>query len=149
FRKGEKNDSSLGKLLKTEDHRGHREAQQNGLCGLRRQVVVPSGSPMPGESDDRRRSPRMDSRVPVSIRQPNGTEVTGHTRDLSANGMFLYAEAGIQPGSEVEMVLILPPELMRGEKCWVCCQASVVRVENTGDSGGLGVAVDIRNMQVS
>jgi hypothetical protein len=45
------------------------------------------------------------------------------------------------------MVLILPPELTQGEKRWVCCQASVVRVEDKKD-GNFGVAARIRNMDV-
>jgi hypothetical protein len=43
-------------------------------------------------------------------------------------------------------VLILPPELTDGEKCWVCCQATVVRVEEDGTE--FGVAAQIRRMDI-
>ena len=44
------------------------------------------------------------------------------------------------------LVLILPPELTSGEKCWVCCQATVVRVEDEGTE--FGVAAQIRRMDI-
>ena len=46
------------------------------------------------------------------------------------------------------MVLILPPELTSGDKRWVCCQATVTRVENNPDGTERGVAARMRNMQV-
>ena len=60
---------------------------------------------------------------------PGVGQATGFTRDLSASGIFIYTDSQISEGSELEMVLILPPELTHGEKQWVCCQASVVRVK--------------------
>jgi hypothetical protein len=45
------------------------------------------------------------------------------------------------------MVLILPPELTQGEKRWVCCRASVVRVEENRD-GNFGIAASIQNMDI-
>jgi hypothetical protein len=53
----------------------------------------------------------------------------------------------MEPGNEVEMVLILPPELTSGEKRWVCCQATVMRVETNPDGSERGVAAKMRNMQ--
>jgi PilZ domain len=85
---------------------------------------------------ERRSGKRHPSRVPVSIKSQQGTvEATGFTRDLSAGG-------------ELEMVLILPSELTHGEKQWVCCRASVVRVEE-GDAGGdFGVAASIESIEI-
>ena len=61
---------------------------------------------------------------------------TAQTRDVSANGVFLYTKSRMEKGTDVELVLILPPELTSGEKCWVCCQATIVRVEEEGSSSG-------------
>jgi c-di-GMP-binding flagellar brake protein YcgR len=98
--------------------------------------------------DDRRSGQRIPASVPVSIKAPQGNlELTGQTRDLSASGIFLYTASHISEGSELEMVLILPPELTQGEKRWVCCRASVVRVEKNTD-GNFGVAASIRNMDI-
>jgi hypothetical protein len=98
---------------------------------------------------DRRSSRRVPTGVPVSIKLPQGhLEVSGQTRDLSETGIFFFTDAQIDAGSELEMVLILPPEVTRGEKCWVCCQASVVRLEGRKEGGKLGVAAVIKSLQV-
>jgi hypothetical protein len=52
----------------------------------------------------------------------------------------------MEEGSEVELVLILPPELTSGEKCWVCCQATIVRVEEEGPQ--FGIAAKIQRMDI-
>jgi len=52
----------------------------------------------------------------------------------------------MEEGTEVELVLILPPELTSsGEKCWVCCQATVMRVKRVRNSV---VAAQIRRMEI-
>jgi hypothetical protein len=53
----------------------------------------------------------------------------------------------MKEGSDVELVLILPPELTSGEKCWVCCHAQVVRVED-GPGRSFGVAAAIKRMDI-
>jgi PilZ domain len=97
---------------------------------------------------ERRSGQRLAARVPVSIKSPGTTEATGFTRDLNAGGIFLYTDSRIVPGSELEMVLILPPELTRGAKQWVCCRASVVRVEDNEGGGDFGVAASIRSIEI-
>lgn len=98
---------------------------------------------------ERRSTQRVAARVPVSIKtQPGKVEATGFTRDLNAGGIFLYTDSRIVPGSELEMVLILPPEITHGEKQWVCCRAQVVRVEDSEDGGDFGVAASIRSIDV-
>jgi len=95
---------------------------------------------------DRRSGKRVTTRVPAHVRTAQGTHYSAQTRDVSNNGIFLYSDARMEPGSDVELVLILPPELTSGEKCWVCCQATVVRVEESGRE--FGVAAQIRRMDV-
>lgn len=97
---------------------------------------------------ERRSRPRFVTRLPVGVRNPAGaTEVTAHTRDVSTNGVFLYSESRMTVGSDIELVLILPPELTAGEKCWVCCHARVLRVEQ-GYGTDFGVAAEIRRMDI-
>jgi hypothetical protein len=67
---------------------------------------------------------------------------------LNAGGIFLYTDSRIVAGSELEVVLILPPEITHGEKQWVCCRASVVRVEDSEGGGDFGVAASIRSMEI-
>jgi PilZ domain len=95
---------------------------------------------------DRRLRQRLPARTGVSIRSSQGQSATGITRDLSLSGIFLYADSEIRVGSELEMVLMLPAQLTDGEKRWVMCQASVVRVEPGGEDGNFGVAASIRSI---
>jgi PilZ domain len=98
---------------------------------------------------ERRSQNRIATRLRVSIRPSDGVAAaTVYTRDVSTNGIFVYADSTLKQGSELEMVLILPPELTQGERRWVCCQATVVRVEEGNDQNVVGVAASIRNMQV-
>jgi hypothetical protein len=95
---------------------------------------------------ERRSGRRIPTRVATRVRTPQGVDHTAHTRDVSANGVFLYTQSRMEKGAEVELVLILPPELTSGEKCWVCCQATIVRVEEEGSE--FGVAAEIRRMDI-
>lgn len=95
---------------------------------------------------ERRSGTRIAARVPTRVRTSNGNDQTAQTRDVSANGVFLYTNSRMEKGAEVELVLILPPELTSGEKCWVCCQATVIRVEEEGSE--FGVAAQIRRMDI-
>lgn len=104
---------------------------------------------MTGDKRERRAGERVKARVPVKIKSQSGSvEATGFTRDLNRGGIFLYTDSKIVAGSELEMVLILPPELTQGAKQWVCCRASVVRVEDSRDGGDFGVAASIRSLEI-
>jgi PilZ domain-containing protein len=97
---------------------------------------------------NRRSRERIVAKVPVRVRGAGGeTELAAHTRDVSTSGVFLYTDERMEEGSRVELVLILPPELTAGEKCWVCCQARVLRVEQ-GKGTNFGVAAEIQKMDI-
>lgn len=95
---------------------------------------------------ERRSGTRIPTRVATRVRTTKGIDHTAETRDVSANGVFLYTNSKMEKGADVELVLILPPELTSGEKCWVCCQATIVRVEEQGSD--FGVAAQIRRMDI-
>ena len=94
---------------------------------------------------ERRSGTRIVTRVPTRVRTQQGTDLQAQTRDVSANGVFLYNSSRMEKGADVELVLILPPELTSGERCWVCCQATIVRVE---DGPEFGIAAQIRRMDI-
>jgi hypothetical protein len=97
---------------------------------------------------DRRFRKRIVTELPVRVRSAAGSpEVSAQTRDISTNGVFLYTQSRLEEGSDVELVLILPPEITSGEKCWVCCHARVMRVE-PGAGRSFGVAAEIKRMEV-
>jgi len=101
---------------------------------------------MPEPKPERRTQKRLSLALPVTIKSEQGTiEASGCTRDLSSSGIFLYSDAHFSEGSALEMVLILPKEMTGGEKQWVCCRASVVRVE---PEHRRGVAARILSMEI-
>lgn len=107
-----------------------------------------SPTSMSGKNSERRSQKRIAAKVPVTIKSSDGAVQTGgYTRDLSSSGIFLYADAEINAGTELEIVLVLPPELTGGEQRWACCQALVARVENKSDGGTFGVAATIRRFE--
>jgi hypothetical protein len=97
-------------------------------------------------SPDRRSGKRIATRVATSVRTAPGVEHSAQTRDVSSNGIFLYTKSRMEEGAEVELVLILPPELTAGQQCWVCCQAKILRVEESGRE--FGVAAQIQRMDM-
>jgi c-di-GMP-binding flagellar brake protein YcgR len=97
---------------------------------------------------DRRSRQRVVAQLPVRVRNaPGNAELSAQTRDVSTNGVFLYTESRMTEGSNVELILILPPELTSGDRCWVCCHARVVRVEQ-GPGKDFGIAAEIRRMDI-
>ena len=97
---------------------------------------------------DRRSRGRIVTRLPVRVRSSAGNaELSAQTRDVSTNGVLFYAEAPLVEGLDVELILILPPELTSGEKCWVCCHARILRVER-GLGKDFGVAAEIRKIDI-
>ena len=97
---------------------------------------------------NRRSRDRIVTKLPVRVRETaTNTKLSAETRDVSTNGIFLYTNSRMIEGSEVELVLILPPELTSGEKCWVCCHARVLRVEQ-GTGTNFGVAAEIQQMNI-
>jgi hypothetical protein len=104
---------------------------------------------MPDTKSEKRTRPRIPVRLPVSIKSEDGSvRETALTRDLSSGGVFLYTQSRIAEGDELELVLVLPAELTFGERRWVCCQAAVVRVENSSEEGNFGVAAEIKRFQI-
>jgi hypothetical protein len=104
-----------------------------------------SGTRSPRPGSERRSANRFKTQVPVTINFKSGEKLTAQSRDLSLGGIFLYTNQGFENGSELELVLVLPPELTGGQKQWVCCQGSVIRVEKAA-GGGFGVAARLDAM---
>jgi hypothetical protein len=89
----------------------------------------------------------MPVQAAVKVRKSDGTEQPGLTRDLSSNGIFLYSESGLEAGSKLELVVMLPAGLGLGPGGWTLCEASVVRVEHT-EGKGVGVAATLDRIEL-
>jgi hypothetical protein len=99
-------------------------------------------TPSSPTTNERRSRQRVPVRVPVKVRY-DGEEHGGLTRDLSSSGIFLYSESAMKPGSKLELVIMLPPDLGLGPGGWTLCQASVLRVEKSeGKSVGIAASLD-------
>jgi len=104
---------------------------------------------MAEKKSERRARQRFPVHVPVSVKAGNGAvQEASQTRDLSSAGVFVYTSSRMQEGSELELILVLPPEITFSDRRWVCCQASVVRVEENVGQGNYGVAAVIKRFDV-
>ncbi len=100
-------------------------------------------------TSERRRQERTRVRVPVRVRpqSSSGPEYSGLTRDLSSSGVFLYSESALEPGSKLELVIMLPGGIGLGPGGWTLCQASVVRVEKS-EGKGVGIAATLDRIEL-
>ncbi len=91
---------------------------------------------------DRRRAERVPTNNQVTLRhRRRQSAATAH--DVSNSGIFLFTEEKLQPGAEMELVLMLPDDAGPLGGRWVSCYATVVRVENDALAGDFGVAAKI------
>ena len=93
---------------------------------------------------EKRATRRFVLDLPVAVKFfNNGTyEVTGHTRDVSARGVFFYLDSEIAEGAPIEFVMTLPSEITFASPIRVHCVGKVVRVEKTSTGQGIAVAID-------
>ena len=97
---------------------------------------------------EKRAARRLQQRLPLSIRKAEGALVEpAESRDISSQGLFFFSQAKIEESSDIELVLLMPPEISPFGRQWVCCHATVVRVEEDHSSGGFGIAAVIKRCQ--
>lgn len=76
---------------------------------------------------------RVGQRFPylqcVLLRQPCGSiEGVGFTQDLSSRGVFLFTDAPLSEGAEIELTLRMPSEITLGENMPVRCRGRILRI---------------------
>jgi hypothetical protein len=92
-----------------------------------------------------RRTRRFAMKLPVTVKMPQGdvSSKAAETKDLSARGVFFYLDTHVNPGSNIEFVLTLPPEITLTESIKVRCLGKVVRVDKgEGEQVGIAAAID-------
>lgn len=93
---------------------------------------------------DRRISHRFVLQVPITLVLPGtGLKVNGKTRDISASGVFFYANLPLIEHQEIELLMTLPYEFAV-TPVKVACRARVLRVERDDLSGQQGTAAAIQ-----
>jgi PilZ domain len=97
-----------------------------------------------------RRDRRIPTKVPVTVKKHhNGAseELSGHTRDVSQRGVFMYLSNRVAEGSEIELVFPMPQSDAIAEDVWVRCKARVLRVEKTDGGERFGVAAVLESYE--
>jgi len=78
---------------------------------------------------ERRVGQRFPYLLPVSLRRgSDAVQARGFTQDLSSRGVFLFTDAALTEGSEIELTLRMPSEITLGESMPVCCRGRILRV---------------------
>jgi hypothetical protein len=97
---------------------------------------------------EKRAARRFALRVPVTVNreQSNGNE-NAQIRDVSARGISFYLDSAVERGAHIGFTLTLPPEITLTESIRVQCKGRVVRVEENGDDGKVGVAAVIEEYE--
>jgi PilZ domain-containing protein len=96
-----------------------------------------------------RKTPRIPAAEPVAGSFTNGGAhaISGVTRDVSSSGTFFYCEVAPEVGSEIELMLELPKELVGQSSPHVLCRGRVVRVESANANQPIGVAVEFTSVE--
>jgi len=84
---------------------------------------------------ERRVGQRFPYLTPVSLHVSTaGVTGDGFTQDLSSRGAFLFTDAALVEGSEIELTLRMPSEITLGESMRVRCRGKVLRVTRPNGS---------------
>lgn len=87
-------------------------------------------------------------RVPVSspVNVKHGDRsVPAVLKDVSLGGAFFFTETALEPGANIQIVLMLPREVGLPDDQIVCCHGKIVRVEQ--NAGKFGVAAQFERME--
>ncbi len=93
--------------------------------------------------NERRTVPRVSWQLPASVKYSSPGRKQVELRDVSSRGLFFFTEGDIAERAKIEIVLMMPPELQPAGRQWVCCHATVVRVEQDESRAKMGVAAVI------
>ena len=99
-------------------------------------------SPQP----EKRSSPRKAMTVRAKVHTEQG-DIAAEAVNLSQSGIFLECATRVSEGSPVDIVMILPKEITGEAAKWVCCRATVNRVQNSSSDGRYGVAATVERIQ--
>jgi hypothetical protein len=78
---------------------------------------------------ERRVGQRFPYLLPVSLSEcTTAIHGLGFTQDLSSRGVFLFTDAALSEGSEIELTLRMPSEITLGENMRVRCRGRVLRI---------------------
>ena len=95
---------------------------------------------------EKRSYQRFALRLPVKILVGAG-EIPGYTKDISEAGFFLEFHEEIDCGTMMDVVLLMPPQIIGGiQEKWFHCRAEVKRIEKDPGNHRFGVAGQITSL---
>jgi hypothetical protein len=90
---------------------------------------------------ERRRRQRIPFKAPAAI--TTGQRAIGaSTKDITDRGLFFFADARLELGSEIDILITLPEEVGLPVSGMVCCHGRVVRSDFAGRQYGFAVQID-------
>jgi PilZ domain len=95
---------------------------------------------------ERRAAQRFEVNLPVSV-HVDGRTVPGFAQNLSARGIFLYAEADLPEGAMVELTFMMPSEIALSETMPVRGRGRVLRCVTAKGSRRNGIAVQLESYE--
>jgi PilZ domain len=95
---------------------------------------------------EKRAATRVAWEIPASVSFRGHGRAQVELKDISTRGLFFFTEANVERQSKLEIVLMMPPEVGPFGRQWVCCEATVVRVENQ-PGAKVGVAAVINRCE--
>ncbi len=100
---------------------------------------------------ERRRLQRIPIQGRVTGHYTDGStfEITGISKDVSAEGMFVFLGSELAVGSRVELMLQLPSQDLFKQTVTLRCAGRVVRTEGAMPDGSFGVAVAFEDVEIS
>ena len=94
--------------------------------------------------DERRVLPRFSLQIPVLLTLPDSQlKIPAKTCNVSASGVFFYADRAIPENEQVEFVMRFPAEVTPAP-LEVACRATVVRSVTDATTGRVGIAVSLK-----
>ena len=100
---------------------------------------------------ERRRIPRAALHWTVYLLLPHSSHpFRSRTRDISRDGFYCFLKQPVVPGEHIECDIVVPThnELNPADMVYLHCHAVVVRVEQTADEHGFGMACRIEDYRV-
>jgi hypothetical protein len=99
------------------------------------------------ERRERRVKQRYPTHLPVTvIRGFPEPDIHGVTRDISSSGIYFYVQGWTPTEPSIDIRISLPLEIKPATDVSAACSATVVRVEDTGIEGRIGIAATIDNI---
>jgi hypothetical protein len=89
----------------------------------------------------KRKYKRYITTTPATVRS-GGHTLAATTRDVSLGGLFIFTDAALREGSEIEVVLMLPKELGLPASEMVCCHGKIVRSERVDGQHGIAATIE-------